>query len=148
MAIKIGLPNGNTLGEEALIPARSYAALVEALLDEAVEIHRIVPGTDGGVSKLATYPEKVMYRIYDWPHVPLIFQFFKDQFGLRMRVCLTTFNWGVGYYLIVPPREVNRTIEIGTKAGYELMEVGWVEESNKPHVYFESAGLALPPPGA
>lgn len=143
------LPNGNTLGEEALIPTRSYVALVEALLNEAVEIHRIVPGTGGGVSKLATYPEKVMYRIYDWPkNIPLLFTFLKEQFGLSMRTWLTTFNCGIGYYLIVPLHEVKRTLEIGTKAGYELTEIGWVEESHKPHVYFEPAGLALPPPGA
>ena len=142
------LPNGNTLGEEALIPTRSYVALVEALLDEAVEIHRIMPGTGGGVSKLATHPENVMYRIYDWPRVPLLFPFLKEQFGLSMRTCLTTFNWGVGYYLIVPPHEATRTIEIGIKAGYELIEVGWIEESSKPHINFEPFGLALPPPGS
>ena len=39
------LPNGNTLGEEALIPTRSYVAFVEALLDAEVEIHALLPGT-------------------------------------------------------------------------------------------------------
>lgn len=159
LVIKLGLtlpdqfltkvPNGNTLGEEALIPTRSYVKLVEELLNNDVKIHRIVPGTGGGVSKLATHPENVMYRIYDWPkNIPLLFPFLREQFNLSLRVLLTIFNWGVGYYLIIPPHEVTRAIEIGTKAGYDLMEIGWVEESNKPHVYFESAGLALPPPGS
>lgn len=141
--------DGRTLGEEALTPMPSYVKLIEELLRNDVKIHRIVPGTGGGVSKLASHPEKVMYRIYDWPkNIPLLFTFLKEQFELSMKTWLTTFNCGIGYYFIVPPREVARTIEIGTKAGYELMEIGWVEESNKPHVYFEPAGLALPPPGA
>lgn len=140
------LPNGKTLGEEALTPTRSYVALVEALLHKGVKINRIVPATGGGVSKLAARNENVMYRIYDWPkNIPPLFYFFKEQFGLSMRVLLTTVNWGIGYYLIVPPYEVKRSIEIGTKAEYDLMEIGWVEESNNPHVYFEPAGLALPP---
>ena len=36
------LPNGNTLGEEALIPTRSYVALIEALQKELVKIKFIL----------------------------------------------------------------------------------------------------------
>ena len=47
------LPNGNTLGAEALIPTRSYVALVEALLEANVTINAILPGTGDGVGKIA-----------------------------------------------------------------------------------------------
>jgi len=47
------LPTGRTLGEEALLPTRSYVALVEALLEAGVNIHALVPGTGSGVSKIA-----------------------------------------------------------------------------------------------
>lgn len=46
------LPNGMTLGEEALIPTRSYVALVEALLENNIEIHSFLGGTGGGISKI------------------------------------------------------------------------------------------------
>ncbi|PIR12694.1 hypothetical protein COV49_04595 [Candidatus Falkowbacteria bacterium CG11_big_fil_rev_8_21_14_0_20_39_10] len=45
------LPNGNTLGEEALIPTRSYVALMEALLEAEVDLHSVLPGTGSGISK-------------------------------------------------------------------------------------------------
>lgn len=47
------LPNGNTLGAEALIPTRSYVALMEALLTRGVRPHAVLPGTGDGVGKLA-----------------------------------------------------------------------------------------------
>src|SRR5262249_51164452 len=43
------LPSGQTLGEAALIPTRSYVALIEALLKADVDIHALLPGTGDGV---------------------------------------------------------------------------------------------------
>jgi phosphoribosylformylglycinamidine cyclo-ligase len=139
------ISTATTLGEEALIPTRSYVALVEALLEAEIKIHAIVPGTGDGVAKLAFDKRPLTYRIGDWPVVPMIFQFFRD-LGVTIEDCLKTFNWGIGYYVIVPPSEVNRAINIGTKAGYEIMEVGRVEEGER-QVIFEPEEIALLPQG-
>ncbi len=139
------LPNGKTLGDEALIPARSYVALVEALIKADVRIHSLLPGTGGGVSKIAFDKRPFTYRIGTWVKVPLLFRFIRE-LGVPLVDCLTTFNWGIGYYIFVPPREVDRTIKIGRGAGYDLIELGFVEEGDRK-VIFEPENITLPPPG-
>ena len=139
------LPNGNTLGEEILIPTRSYVNLVEALLEATVDIHALLPGTGSGVAKIAFDSRPATYRIHSWTTVPPLFLFMRE-IGVSLEDCLKTFNWGMGYYVFVPASEARRTIQIGTKAGYELMEVGRVEEGER-QVIFEPEHITLPPPG-
>lgn len=139
------LPNGNTLGEEALIPTRSYVALIEALLEEEVDIHALLPGTGGGVGKVAFDKRALSYRIHTWVEVPALFQFMRE-LGVSLGSCLAVFNWGIGYYIFVPSSEVSRTISIGQKSGYQLADVGLVEKGERK-VIFEPEGITLPPPG-
>lgn len=138
------LPNGKTLGDEALIPTRSYVALVEALLAAEVDIHALLPGTGSGVSKVAFDKRPFTYRIHTWVEVPPLFQFMQG-LGVSIEDCLTTFNWGIGYYVFLASQEARRAIEIGKKAGYDVVEVGRVEAGERK-VIFEPAGITLPPP--
>lgn len=140
------LPNGRTLGVEALIPTRSYVRLVEALLDAGVQIHKLLPGTGDGVRKIAVDRREFTYRIHTWVEVPILFQFMRE-LGVALADCLTTFNWGIGYYVFVPFWEVRRTIEIGRRAGYDLVEVGRVEEGERQVIFEPEGGIKLPPPG-
>lgn len=138
------LPNGNTLGEEALIPTRSYVGLVEALLENNIEIHSFLGGTGGGISKIAYDKRPFTYRIIKWVNeIPALFQFMRE-IGVSLEDCLTTFNWGIGFYIFVPEAEVDRTIETGRNAGYELLDLGQMEEGERC-VIFEPEGITLPP---
>ncbi|MFZ1720447.1 MAG: AIR synthase related protein, partial [Candidatus Moraniibacteriota bacterium] len=60
------LPSGKTLGEEALIPTLSYVALMEALLENEIAIHAVLPGTGDGVGKIAFDKRPFTYRIHSW----------------------------------------------------------------------------------
>jgi phosphoribosylaminoimidazole (AIR) synthetase len=139
------LSNGNTLGEEALIPTRSYVALVEALLEAEVDIHALLPGTGSGISKVAFDKRPFTYRIHTWVEVPPLFLFMRE-LGVSLEDCLTTFNWGIGYYIVVPSQEVERIIKIGKQAGYQLVDLGQVEKGERK-VIFEPEDIILPPPG-
>ncbi len=139
------LPNGNTLGDEALIPTRSYVSLIEALLGTGVNIHAILPGTGGGVSKIAFDERPFRYVIHSWVEVPILFRFMRE-LGVSLEDCLTTFNWGIGYYIFVPRFEVSTVIRIGKEKGYELLEVGKVEDGPR-EVFFGPENITLPPPG-
>ena len=143
------LPNGNTLGEEALIPTRSYVALIEALLQAKIKIHTLLPGTGDGVGKIAFDKRPYTYRIHSWLPIPPLMQFFHKNLGIPLEGCLKTFNWGVGYYLFVPKEEVAKILKIGKNIGYELTDIGIVEKSkgNKRQVIFESGKIILTPPG-
>lgn len=140
------LPDGRTLGDHALIPTRSYVQLVMGLLNAHVEIHSLLPGTGSGVSKVAFSREPLTYRITAWVKaIPPLFEFMR-QIGVSLSDCLTTFNWGIGYYLFVPEREVEATIAIGRRNGYELLDLGRVEAGER-QVIFEPEHITLPPPG-
>ncbi len=139
------LTNGKMLGEEALIPTRSYVQLVEALLEASINIHALLPGTGDGVGKIAYDYRPFTYRIKNWPDVPLLFQFMRE-LGVSLEDCLKTFNWGIGFYIFVAENEQDRVLEVGKNAGYELYVLGQVEEGERK-VIFEPENLILPPPG-
>jgi phosphoribosylformylglycinamidine cyclo-ligase len=137
------LPNGKTLGEEALIPTRSYVRLVEALQQKNIKIHSLLGGTGGGISKIAYAKKAFTYRVKKWvDEVPPLFQFMREA-GVGRTDCLTTFNWGIGFYIFVPEEEVDRTLKTGRKAGYDLLELGRVETGER-RVIFEPEKITLP----
>lgn len=136
------LPNGRTLGEEALIPTRSYVGLVEALLEERIEVHALLGGTGGGIAKIAYAKRPFTYRVKRWvDEIPPLFLFLRET-GVSLRDCLTTFNWGIGFYVFVPEKEAARTIEAGRQAGYGLVDLGQVEPGERS-VVFEPEKLTL-----
>jgi phosphoribosylformylglycinamidine cyclo-ligase len=139
------LPNSHTLGEEALIPARSYVALVEALLDAGIDIHAFHPGTGDGIGKIAFDKRPFTYRVRRWVEVPPLFQFMRE-LGITLEDCLKTFNWGIGFYIFAPEESVEQILETGKKTGYELYDLGEVEEGERC-VIFEPEKITLPPPG-
>lgn len=141
----VRLPSGRTLGEALLTPTRCYAGLVESLLDAGIDIHALLPGTGSGVAKLAFDDRPFAYRVHSWPEVPEEFRHFRET-GLAIEDCVTTFNWGVGYFVFVSPGDVARTLYAAARAGYDAMEVGAVEEGER-RVMFEPEGLVLAPPG-
>jgi len=137
------LPNGKTLGEEALIPTRSYVRLVEALQGAGIEIHALLGGTGGGISKIAYAKKPFTYRVKKWvDEVPPLFRFMLEN-GVSLKDCVTTFNWGIGFYIFVPENEAGRTIETGKNAGYDLIDLGQVEAGERG-VIFEPEKLTLP----
>ena len=137
------LPNGKTLGEEALIPTRSYVRLVEALQEKNIEIHSLLGGTGGGISKIAYAKRPFTYRVKKWvDEIPPLFRFMLEV-GVSLEDCLTTFNWGIGFYIFVPEEEVEQTIKTGEKAGYDLLLLGQVEEGERC-VIFEPERITLP----
>lgn len=140
------MPNGKTIGEEALTRTRSYVALVEALLEHRIDVHCFLPGTGDGVGKVAFDKRAFTYRIRDWPEVPELFRYYHEQLGVALEDCLKTFNWGVGYYIFVPQNEVDRVMKIGTDAGYGMTTLGIVEEGERRTI-FEPEGIILNPPG-
>jgi phosphoribosylformylglycinamidine cyclo-ligase len=140
------LTNGRTLGEEALIPTRSYVKLIEELLHNHVNIHSLLPGTGDGVGKIAFDHRPYTYRIHSWLTVPPLMQFFRNELKIPMQDLLKTFNWGSGYYIFAPADQVEKILLIGKKAGYELADVGVVEEGERQTV-FEPENITLRPPG-
>ncbi len=140
------LKNGKNIGEEALIPTRSYVKLIETLLENSIVIHALLPGTGDGVGKIAFDHRSYTYRIHSWLKTPQLMEYFHQAMNIPLQDCLKTFNWGVGYYIFSPAGEVDKILKLGADAGYELADVGIVEEG-KRQVIFEPKNITLTPPG-
>jgi phosphoribosylformylglycinamidine cyclo-ligase len=140
------LQNGNTLGEEALIPTRSYVALIERILQEKIKIHALLPGTGDGVGKVDFDKRSFTYRIHSWIRVPPLMEYFYNELNVSLRDCLKTFNWGAGYYIYADAEDAGKILQIGKETGYELADVGIVEEGER-QVIFEPGNIILAPPG-
>jgi phosphoribosylformylglycinamidine cyclo-ligase len=140
------LPDGKTLGEEALIPTRSYVALIEKLLDEKIEVHALLPGTGDGVGKIAFDKRPFAYNIHSWLKVPPLMEYFRKELNVSLRDCLKTFNWGAGYYIYAAAKNAEKILEVGKSIGYELADVGIVEEGRR-EVVFRPGNITLTPPG-
>lgn len=142
------LPDGRTLGEHALIPTRSYVALMEAWLEAELEIHAFQPITGDGVAKIAFDKRSFTYRINNWPkEIPLIFTYMREQFGLSAMGLLKIFNNGIGAVGFFPRSAVQKAMDVGMKAGYEMHELGVVEEGERQTIFGPENNLVLPPPG-
>lgn len=142
------LPNGKTLGAEVLTPTMCYVNLIEKLLSEHVEIHALLPGTGDGIAKLSFDKRPFTYRVHTWfDEIPILFRFMHEVVGVSFVDCITTFNWGAGYYFYLPQKEVEKAITVGTNAGYEVIEVGIVEEGERKTIFGPAGDLVLPPPG-
>ena len=110
-------------------------------------MHAFLPGTGDGVAKLAVDKRPFTYRIHFWPEVPPIFQYFRG-LGIPLKDCLKTFNWGIGYYVFVPPYEVERTLRVARFRGYGAWEIGQVEEGERQTIFGPEKNMILEPPGA
>lgn len=140
------IPIGSTIGEQALIPTRSYVKLIETLQQNNIAIHNLLPGTGDGVGKIAFDHRPFTYRIHSWLKVPPLMEYFRDVLKVPLQDCLKTFNWGAGYYIYAPADQVDAILKIGKQAGYELADVGIVE-AGKRQTIFEPENITLMPPG-
>lgn len=148
--------NGRTVGEEALIPTRSYVGFVEALLEAEIDVHAFVPITGDGIAKLAG-DNRYHYSVHSWPaehNIPPLFRFMLEV-GMSKTNVAKTYNNGIGYVVIVPKKEVSKVLNIGNSTlitggdgFYYPMVIGDVEEKKgEDGVYFARWDLHLPPPG-
>ncbi len=97
------LSNGKTLGEELLAPTRIYHEVLR--VTEACTIHGMCHITGGGLlnfRRLSSYG----FSITDPLEVPAIFRWLQETGGISDLEMYRTFNMGMGYAFVAPPRSV------------------------------------------
>jgi len=146
--------NGHTVGEECLIPTRSYSGLVEALQNTGVVVDAWLPCTGDGIAKIGS-DERFHYVVEHWlpdEKIPPLF-LFMEKIGVPRRSLADTWNCGIGYIAFVHPDQVDSVMEVSAKTPidgeegfYEPLVLGRVEEG-PPGTDFQPWKMQLPPPG-
>ncbi len=93
--------------DQLLIPTRLYVEPICNLLKQKVDIHGMAHITGGGMDNISRVLKKgLSLTIEDWVWPP-IYKEIQNRTGMGVKEALKTFNCGIGYVLIIPPKFLN-----------------------------------------
>lgn len=125
--LRTKLPSGRELGAALLDPSVLYPAFVRGLLASPVRPHFLNPITGHGLLKMMRPATEVRYRLDRLPEVPEVLGFLVEQAGMSDAEAYATLNMGIGYVVVVPADDADRTVEIARETGYDAFVAGEVE---------------------
>ena len=107
------LLNGQSLGETFLTPTRIYVKPVLAALQAGLEIHGMAHITGGGLPenlpRCLGKNQGIKINPNSWT-IPGVFQWLAETGSVSPEAMYNTFNMGIGFVLLVPPNQVDVTI--------------------------------------
>ncbi len=141
-----------TFGEEKkplidylLKPTKLYVHLVQTLLKAKMPLRGMAHITGGGLPEnLPRCLPKGLSACIDrssW-EVPLIFDWIQEKGDIPERDLWNTFNLGVGFCLIVPPKNYQDVIDICKSFGYTAWNIGKIEQQSGTR-YGQVSGLPI-----
>lgn len=104
---------GATLGEVLLTPTRIYVQPVLAARRSGLEIHAMAHITGGGLPEnlpRCLGPNQALQFTQSWP-IPPVFDWIGRAGEVPPAALFDTFNMGIGFAVIVPPSQVEPTIQ-------------------------------------
>ena len=112
-----------------MAPTRIYVKPLLRLLDQ-VPVAALSHITGGGITENVprSLPDGVAARISpdSWTR-PAIFDWLQHHGGIEDSEMLRTFNCGIGMIAVVPPSEVDASIELLTSCGESVHQIGVIE---------------------
>lgn len=135
------LPWGVTLGDELLRPTTIYVPHFKALKRSGVEIRGIAHITGSGFRKLLRLG-KFKYVFEEFPDIPAVFDLIQKIGRIEWREMFSTFNMGIGLVVIVPERDIEKTIDTLTTLE-KVHKLGHVEESQTGLVQIRQYGVDI-----
>jgi phosphoribosylformylglycinamidine cyclo-ligase len=122
-----------TLGEVLLAPTQIYVKPVLEAIRSGMEIHGMAHITGGGLPENLPrcLDRRQSIQIYpnSWEILP-IFQWLADAGNVSDRDMYETFNMGIGYVAIVPPKQAETTLNWFQSKGINSYCIGEVIEGN------------------
>ncbi|MBW4567743.1 MAG: phosphoribosylformylglycinamidine cyclo-ligase [Tolypothrix carrinoi HA7290-LM1] len=107
------LLNGQSLGETFLTPTRIYVKPVLAARQAGLEIHGMAHITGGGLPenlpRCLGKNQAIKINPDSWT-IPPVFQWLAETGSVSSEAMYNTFNMGIGFVLLVPPNQVDVTI--------------------------------------
>lgn len=107
------LLGGQTIGETFLTPTRIYVKPVLAALQAGLEIHGMAHITGGGLPenlpRCLAPGQAIKINPNSWS-IPPVFQWLAEAGAVSSEAMYNTFNMGIGFVVLVPPHQVEQTI--------------------------------------
>jgi phosphoribosylformylglycinamidine cyclo-ligase len=129
---------GTTLGDALLEPTRLYVRSILALLRSGVKVKGMAHITGGGITENLnrTLPETCDARVVrgSWK-VPQVFGLIQDAASLSDDEMYRTFNMGVGFALVLDPRDAPAAAAALLAAGEVVSEIGEIVSGKGEVVY-------------
>lgn len=120
-----------TVGEVLLEPTRIYVKPIMDLLSK-VEVHGLAHITGGGFNNLKRLKKGSSYYLDNLPDPMPVFESIHS-LGVPLEEMYRVFNMGVGFAIITPPENVQKTLKIIEKY-YPAQEIGKVAADGKGKV--------------
>ncbi|PNX50843.1 MAG: phosphoribosylformylglycinamidine cyclo-ligase [Thermoplasmata archaeon M9B2D] len=124
---------GKTVGEELLIPTRIYVDAIRALKGQ-VDIKAMAHITGGGIplNLIRSIPDGFFAIVDDtaWEK-PSIFNLIERIGKVPLDDMRRTFNMGIGYALVVPEKDVEKSLEILIKSDYNCYVIAQIQPGGK-----------------
>ncbi len=109
---------GHTLGDELLVPHRSYLKVVQRLrtaVDVKGMAHITGGGIPGNVSRIIPAGKKALFRWGKWPVLP-IFTMIQQRGTIPTEEMLRVFNVGLGLVFICPAADLDKVRHLAPEA--------------------------------
>ena len=121
---------GRTLGEELLQPTHIYTREVLPLLDpeQDIDVKALAHITGDGLLNLSRVPAQVTFVIDAFPAPPPVFSIIQQLGGIADPEMFEVFNMGIGFCLVVPENQADRTLELVDRFGKKAYRLGHVTD--------------------
>jgi phosphoribosylformylglycinamidine cyclo-ligase len=137
------LPGGTTsVGEALLEPTAIYVKPVVDLFHAGVDVRSLANITGEGLLNLARIDAPCGFVIEWLPEPPAIFQAIAELGDVPPAEMYTVYNMGVGFCVVVPPHEVERTIATFDRHGFSAWEIGRAVADPERRVTLQPVGLS------
>jgi phosphoribosylformylglycinamidine cyclo-ligase len=132
---------GRTLGEELLEPTRIYVRECVEMMQQGLAVKAFSHITSDGLLNLTRVPAKVGYVIDNLPEPHVIFQLIQSCGQVSDEEMFRVYNMGIGFCVVVAPREVDRVQAIAKKHGTQASVIGRAVRDEQQKVLIPSRGL-------
>ncbi|BAZ44356.1 phosphoribosylformylglycinamidine cyclo-ligase [Chondrocystis sp. NIES-4102] len=121
--------DGKSLGEELITPTQIYVKPILEFLATEVEVHSMAHITGGGLPanlpRCLNQQQGIEINLGSWT-IPPIFNWLAQAGSVLESEMFDTFNMGIGFVVIVPPTQVNASLDWFKSHDLAAFEIGKV----------------------
>ena len=119
---------GRSLGEELLQPTHIYTREILPLVkaDSGIDVKALFHITGDGFLNLSRVPSRVTFVIETIPSPSPVFSIIQQLGGIADSEMFEVFNMGIGFCLVVPETQADRTLELVGQFGKKAYRLGRV----------------------